>query len=676
MAQIGAGAGANGDIFATDIAKDTKTSVFDLSRITNLTGDTGMIIPFDWFETLPKDKFTISAETALETLPTITNVLTPYHVRTHWYYMRGSDLWEGFETMITKGRTGNLSWTIPQIDVSEDFNDGTTFSTPHSLQAFLGNAPRYGKNINENSDYFLEDYLTFGKAANKAALATEYEETGYSNVKDGVSSLPFMMYQAICKYNYIDQNLLQDNHHLFPEEGDSNWRLPAKGNPTYINAIKYEDGHIKGIHETSLGSSRDGIYKSNDTSVSLLELRYAQYEDDAFTTALPWAQRGTAETLDTSIDLSSLEVNLEAIMNGTNPKSTYFSVGTRQSAYTGYAPIIIGDRQRMLVPDGNLDPDGMPSDWNELYDITTRDVTSSAEGESSSGTLGQLRTEYIDGNMLKEVLKVTSNAGNLNVGISITANELRNLIAMSVWQERNAQVNGSYNSMIWIHYKHNPNAQEHYPKYIGGTSDYIQFGEVISTAETESNPQGTVTSNGKLYMQQEVGQFESPDYGIIMGVLIITPMTTYNTTTPKELFKKTAEDFYFPEFDNLGAMPIQNKEIYTKGNTTTDNGLYGYAKNRYYWMKTRQNVNRGLFQMPSQDSGEDATDSLFSGGTQAREFEDTPALSYQFKAINPRKQRRDWLAYKKEPMFKIQVASKIKAIRPMAYNSQPETFGF
>lgn len=681
MAQIGAGAGANGDIFATDIAKDTKTSVFDLSRITNLTGDTGMIIPFDWLETLPKDKFIISAETALETLPTITNILTPYHVRTHWYYIRNSDLWEGFETLITKGRSGNINWTIPQIDVSEDFNDGTTFSTPHSLQTFLGNPPRYGKNINENSNYFLEDYLTFGKAANKAALATEYTETGYSNVKDGVSALPFMAYQAICKYNYIDQNLLQDNHHLFPEEGDSNWRIPAKGNPTYINAIKYEDGQIKGIHETTLGSSRDGIYKSNDTSVSLLELRYAQYEDDAFTTALPWAQRGTTETLDTTIDMSDLEINISG--QGNIPETR---IGAIQGSTTANLAIK-GDPDfwafdafpTTQTTDGDdVSGRGLIGKWGYIIDKAT-----SGGGVTLSGTNPMITTwekmategklTYAD---FANAMSITHNGANLDVGISITANELRNLIAMSVWQERNAQVNGSYNSMIWIHYKHNPKAQEHYPQYIGGTSDYIQFGEVISTAETAENPQGTVTSNGKLYMQQEVGQFEVPDYGIIMGILIITPMTTYNTTTPKELFKKTAEDFYFPEFDNLGAMPIQNKELYTKGDTTTDNGLYGYAKNRYYWMKTRQNVNRGLFQMPSQDSEEEATDSLFSAGTQAREFEDTPALSYQFKAINPRKQRRDWLAYKKEPMFKIQVASKIKAIRPMAYNSQPETFGF
>ena len=72
----------------------------------------------------------------------------------------------------------------------------------------------------------------------------------------------------------------------------------------------------------------------------------------------------------------------------------------------------------------------------------------------------------------------------------------------------------------------------------------------------------------------------------------------------------------------------------------------------------------------------EAKDSYFSAGTQAREFSETPELNTDFKTISPITQRRDWLAYPNEPMFKIQVASKISASRPMAYNSQPETFGF
>lgn len=644
MAQIGAGAGANSDIFAQDIAKNTNWSNFDLSRITNLTGDSGMIIPFDWFETIPKDKFKITAEVALESMPTITNMLTPYHVRTHWYYVRNSDLWAGFNTMITKGRTGNITWTIPQIDVSRDYNNQVTFSVPHALQTFLGIPPRYGRGSN------LKNFQTYIYEPNGLQ---EAQKTGYENVKDGVSALPFMAYQAIYKYNYCDQNLLADNHSMYPEEGDSEWRIPAKGIPEYINALKYNDSKIEAIQDNMPGTyyNANGIPSNNDTEFSLLTLRYAMYEDDAFTTALPWPQRGTQTTLEAGIDGQQFELNV-------NANYPIIDVGAKYDATNMDIPVTL--RQ------------GDSFSYGYNYNVATwnRNVNSTQQiQDNGAGNLGIYTSD------ITRAINVNIESGTAQV--TVTANDLRKLIAMSVWQERNAQVNGSYNSMIWIHYKHNPKVQEHYPVYIGGTSDYIKFGEIMSTVETEENPQGTITSNGKLYLDQEVGEFECPDYGIIMGILIITPMTTYNTTTQKELFKKTAEDFYFPEFDNLGAMPIINKEIYTNGNTTDDNDLFGYAKNRYYWMKTRQNVNRGLFQMPSTYSETaEAKDSYFSAGTQAREFTEKPELNMQFRAINEAKQRRDWLAYPNEPMFKIQVASKIKASRPMAYHSQPETFGF
>ena len=44
-------------------------SKFDLSRVINTTADSGMIIPIDWFTTIPGDYFQLSAEIGLETLP-------------------------------------------------------------------------------------------------------------------------------------------------------------------------------------------------------------------------------------------------------------------------------------------------------------------------------------------------------------------------------------------------------------------------------------------------------------------------------------------------------------------------------------------------------------------------------------------------------------------------------
>lgn len=645
MAQIGAGAGSSNGIYKHEQPKQQKRSKFDLSRITNFTCDSGMIIPFDFFETLPNDTFQLSAEVALETLPTITNVLTPYHVRTHWYYVRNSDLWMGWNTFITKGRTGNIELKIPKINPNQKYTSTTTnsvhdFTTPHSLQSFLGCLPVNIKNTAADQTTTNKNYLPYAKDETSETF-DNYTKTNYQNVTDGVNALPFMAYQAICKYNYVDQNLLQENKALFPDEGDSEWRIPYNWNVDGTGFITTVSGHDKHAFDSDIEPYVTGIYRANDTEVMLTELRYAPFEEDYFTSALPWQQRGQLNTLDMSIDFS--ESNL----------------------FDDNVPVSIGDNYYSSVPNniaytkwGHV---GTEDDNNLIY-AKNNDTQQHVTNESKFA-------------IFKENL---NNAlGTTEVGTSMTANQLRELLALSVWQERNARVNGSYNSMIWIHFNHDPKVQDHYPIFIGGTSSYIEFGEVTQTSQsTEDSPQGTVTSKGNLYDTQQIGTFECPDYGFIMGILIISPITTYNTTQPEELIKKdTMEDYFFPEFEQLGMEAILNKEILTVGITDKDNDLWGWQERNSY-LKTRQNVNRGLFRLESEQ------EKLFSSATQSREFKnelenrEAPRLSYQFKTQSPQNTRRDWLAYPSEPMFKVQIASKVTATRNMAYTATPNTFGF
>lgn len=645
MAQIGAGAGSSNGIYKHEQPKQQKRSKFDLSRITNFTCDSGMIIPFDFFETLPNDTFQLSAEVALETLPTITNVLTPYHVRTHWYYVRNSDLWMGWNTFITKGRTGNIELKIPKINPNQKYTSTTTnsvhdFTTPHSLQSFLGCLPVNIKNTAEDQTTTNKNYLPYAKDETSATFEN-YTKTNYQNVTDGVNALPFMAYQAICKYNYVDQNLLQENKALFPDEGDSEWRIPYNWNQDGTGFITTVSGHDKHAFDSDIEPYVTGIYRANDTEVMLTELRYAPFEEDYFTSALPWQQRGQLNTLDMSIDFS--ESNLFDDNVPVSIGDNYYSSVPNNIAYTKWGHVETEDNNNLIYAKNN---------------DTQQHVTSESKFA-----------------IFKENL---NNAlGTTEVRTSMTANQLRELLALSIWQERNARVNGSYNSMIWIHFNHDPKVQDHYPIFIGGTSSYIEFGEVTQTSQsTEDSPQGTVTSKGNLYDTQQIGTFECPDYGFIMGILIISPITTYNTTQPEELIKKdTMEDYFFPEFEELGMEAILNKEILTVGIADKDNDLWGWQERNSY-LKTRQNVNRGLFRLESEQ------EKLFSSATQSREFKnelenrEAPRLSYQFKTQSPQNTRRDWLAYPSEPMFKVQIASKVTATRNMAYTATPNTFGF
>lgn len=661
MAQIAAGAGANGGIYEHQQPKEQHRSKFDLSRITNLTADSGMIIPFDFFETLPNDSFNLSAEVALETLPTITNVLTPYHVRTHWYYIRNSDLWKGWNTFITKGRTGSIELEIPKtrtqplnIPVRYRTEAGTkevstVIGNPtHSLASYLGALPTWNpeKTWKQTQLRGADDYTG--------------TSTGYTN-PDKISALPFMAYQAICKYNYVNQNLLQENKALFPEEGDSDWRIP------YDWEADADDGAIYTVSGESITSGIDiekngqyekiadinGVYSNDDNVVLLTALRYAPFEDDYFTTALPWQQRGEEQTLETELDLSNLNAQF---VNGNISANVMFTDGT-QASFT--------DVEDLLKIQS---ADARNSSNNGVIQINGLVTTATA--------LNGYSREYYQnaGIKLNPEGSIRLNTSEpLDAGTTITANQLREMIAMSVWQERNARVNGSYNSMIWIHFEHNPKTEDHYPIFIGGTSSYINFGEVTQTsASTNDSPQGNITSKGTMYETQDIGHFECPDYGYIMGILIISPTTTYNTTIPHELISENVmEDYFFPEFEQLGMQPILNKELKATGNSTKDNDLWGYQE-RYSYLKTRQNVNRGLFRLKSE------TDTLFSAATQSREFEgtDAPKLSYQFVTQTPENTRRDWLAYENEPMFKVQIASKVTATRNMSYASKPNNFGF
>ena len=116
-----------------------KRSRFDLSKITNITLEPGMIVPIDLFEVLPGDDIDISNEMILDTLPMIAPSLTQYKVLVHWYYMKARDCWKGFKTFWTRGRSGNINLTIPKINTSLVIkNDTIEIPTENGNVEFTG----------------------------------------------------------------------------------------------------------------------------------------------------------------------------------------------------------------------------------------------------------------------------------------------------------------------------------------------------------------------------------------------------------------------------------------------------------------------------------------------------------------------------------------------------------
>ena len=617
--------GSSNDLFDNAITTDIQRSKFDLSRKNLFTADVGMIIPIDIIPTLPNDDFDISIRYMIDTMPLAVPPMNNYKVRTHWYYCRCSDLWRGFPTFATKGRNEDIELTIPQIVGSDsydnefasllgvsDVNKKLSVSCPHSLMNYLGIAP-YHHNGTANKNYL--------PCVPDSAL-----QTGFNNLNH-LNALPFMMYQKIYRDNYAPINFLQSNLKWYPNDLSDEWRISYSADN--IIGFKSKNGDSYGKHwfvpensslDVNKNTSAHFVPKVSDTSIDLLQLRYACFDEDIFTSAKPWLVRGNESTVDFDVTDASLN----------------FSDVVAKSAGSIQFPVMAG---------------GSVSNPN-AYGIYGATSTTDFSFNSSSTA---------------EVLKMFNKAKINNFSASITANTLRSLIAVSLWQESNALVNGNYNSLIGVHFKNNPKYDTFEPVYIGGTSDYIQFSDVLQTAPTSESPLGSQAGLGRLNSNGYVGRFHSTDYGFIMGVMIVSPEVVYADGVEKFWTDKTQSDLYFPEFANLGFQPILNERVFVSDDDNVNTNLFGYST-RYLEYKTRLNKVAGLLQLKD-------TDLLFSAYAQSRYYPSAPSLSLQFVTMSPMNLRRDWLSYPNQPAFKVQFASDVTAIRALPYQCQPSRLG-
>lgn len=658
--QVNPSFGASNSLFGAQKPNDVHRSKFDLSRIRSFTAEPGMIIPFDTIPTLPGDDFDLSVDFALETMPLVAPSLTGYKVLIHGHFIRNRDIWRGWDNFITKGRTGNISLTIPRVDteycsysdtVREPIPQTTVGSekgrvryyhnSVHSLSSFLGfppfnsGCPKFFKGADGKIDVLkVGSYLPYSIVVEEDGSSDgiwdvyfdkqEMFATGFSSTRY-CSALPFMAYQNIVRNNYISQNLLQDCTALFPVEGDSDWLLPYAAKVTNFvgrtENFKGEPGQDN--------SSHTGVYSSSDKSVRLDYLRYIQFDDDYFTTALPWLQRGDSSNYIGNVNIDEIQMEYGKVfdVNQGNPGDALALLST-ESGFSRFK-------------------------FDEVH----------AHSKGYYNTLPP-SSSHPDVTLVSVANGV---AGKINFSI----NSLREAIALQVWQERNMRVDGSYNKMIYQHWRENPRVHEHYPEYIGGTFAQVNFSSILQQSESSSNsPLGSQAGRGVAFNSGNIGHFHCDDYGFIMLLMIIVPNTTYTQMTEHFLVcENTFSDYPQPEFEGLSPQPILMKELYSEGLSSYDDQLFGYQE-RYTHYKTRLNSVSGMF------SHAPGKERLFSSSIQARYFSGAPKLSYQFLCCSPNNFRRDHLAYMEYPMFKVQTATRCFAVRNLAYTSTPNTFGF
>ena len=365
--------------------------------------------------------------------------------------------------------------------------------------------------------------------------------------------------------------------------------------------------------EVNLGTSYSGSSSFNITE--LLTLRKRMWEKDYFTSALPFAQRGDA------VDIPNSGLRFDA--SGTSV--------LKDSDGSSFLP---GSTEALR----NIQAVGSGQD----VVLQTHDA---------SGTETQVNVD---------------NSSNLKVNMG-TINDLRLATKLQRWLEVNARVGGRYIEQILGHFGvKSSDARLQRAEYLGGFSQPITISDVEQTSAyggsssgaTASTPQGNLAGKGVSYSTNKPIKCFCEEHGFLVGILSILPRTTYQDGMPKMFMRDYKEDYYFPEFANLGEQDIKKAELFY--NLTDSNNQsferFGFQE-RFCEYKY----------VPSTVHGE------FKNSLQfwhlGRSFDSQPALNKSFVEANPR--NNIFAVLSAANHFYVNLINHVKALRPMPRQAIP-----
>jgi hypothetical protein len=342
-----------------------------------------------------------------------------------------------------------------------------------------------------------------------------------------------------------------------------------------------------------------GVSWSTSNLDEMMVLRRSNWEKDYFTSSLPFLQRGTEISLPIGdVSVTGAEYVASSIQNHTNQINLTYAA------------------------DGD-------SDTNDIY-----------------GSVAGYPVE----------VRLTGTTE------SVSINELRKATALQRWLELMARAGSRYREQIFaIFGERIPDYTVQVPQYLGGGRTPIMISEVLSTYQSASTdrPQGDMSGHA-LGLGDNIGFQQSFDeHGIILGVARVIPKASYVQGLNKFWQKFDKFDHYFPQFANLGEQEVYNKEIYCKGDKTTDDQIFGYQQ-RYAEYKYAHNRIAGDFR-----------DNL-SYWEMSRRFSDHPVLNQSFIECDETEVSRVFaITDANEDKLWINLYHNVDALRPIPYHSNP-----
>lgn len=331
-------------------------------------------------------------------------------------------------------------------------------------------------------------------------------------------------------------------------------------------------------------------YESGSDSTTPVNLLRPSWAKDYFTTARPWPQKGPAVTVPVNMGDASIP-SLNAVTTISGAGSPSFSRGAMGSGSS-----------------------------NMLYNI--ENSTSSGRPNTAVHTHGSSTRWPLVWNdpALSAKTTVSYTPGEASIG-SVDIRDLREAFALQRYAEKRALYGSRYEDLLRTIGVRPQDARLQMPEYLGGSSEVVQFSEVLQTSAGEHGGVGDLYGHGIGAMKSNRYRRFIPEHGYIMTLLMVRPIPVYAQGIERMWSRKTKEDYWTPELQHIGQQEVLNKEVYADG-SADDEKTFGF-QNRYDEYRRGVNIVAGEFRT-NQDFW-----------TMARIFANRPALNSDFISCHP-----------------------------------------
>lgn len=623
-------------------------SAFDETRRKSFDASPFAIIPIETFLMFPNSQAYINYDvTAITKNPTIKRMLSGMSVELRTYKCKCSDLWEGWNNFVTRGRSGKLNLQIPHVNF---IHNGKYTTVPFNPAHYLNIAPatHFAKNQSfEDNQGFIDPTDTTNNDVT-GLQGDNFDLTSSNAYKQGINALPFVMYAKIAK-EYQNSNLLQNNPNWYPENENHDLILPYNATEVSnasFNAPTVKFGDTVTLPDGTTATANEIQPEATGKSFPWINvLYYRQRKGNYFNTGSPFPDllRGDIPTLEalsaelnsdvidkiTSGSLSSISANMNVLSNQVSNNSQTSSLG--------------------------------------IYTLNGNSLITSQNGSQGNiaNAFNRLGISVSQPTLIDPTFKLHDKTIK---GINFSLKQWRRLATLTVFRERMARTDGSYNQMIQAQFQHNPNWHEHSVVYCGGSSQPIVFSEVVQQSADGATPLGTTAGRAVTSSYNNQITVSTDDFAIFMTVMTITPDDYYSQGLDRMWTELTQSEQYFPILNNLEPQAILNKELFLTGNDSDDNDVLNYQE-LFSHFKSRQNQVSGLMALPIDKVG-DTGAYIFN-----RIFNSKPEFNNAFVTGKFTDNENLAFASTEQAQFAFSVVSQMKYVAPIPAVTQPSDMG-